>query len=161
MRRLIMSVAVACVLPLLSIDTYAAAASTVTNFDKPKTCGGGGTRESVGSWDSASGALSFTTTLTNCVESGTTHNGTVAVSGTLMATTPGYTIDVTYVYNTHFVNSTDDVQRACTWHKVGTYDKGTHKFTGTITKSNCTLTVVDTEGGEIVEHLQKVTHQTE
>jgi type 1 fimbria pilin len=156
-----MSVAVACALPLLSINTYAAAASTVTNFDKPKTCSGGGTRESVGSWDSASGALSFTTTLTNCVEGGTTNNGTVAVSGTLLSTTGGYTLNVTYVYNTHFVNSTDDVVRACTWQKSGTYDNKTHKFQGTIVKSACTLTVVDTEGGEIVEHLQKVTHQTE
>ncbi len=163
MRRLIQISAFACTLPLMSIGSFAtAAASTVTPFDLKHTCNGGGTRESTGSWDSASGALTFTTTLTNCVDgSATTHNGTVGVSGTLLTTTAGYSIDATYQFNTHYVSSTDDVQRACTWHKVGSYERATHKFTGTVTKTNCTLTETDTEGGDIVEHLQKLTHQTE
>ena len=68
-----------------------APASAIVPINLSKNCHGGGTRVSTGTYDSSSGALTWTTTLTNCVDaSNTTHNGTVAVPGSISPTTSGY-----------------------------------------------------------------------
>lgn len=119
-------------------------------------CPGGGTRGNEGTFDIATGVANFVITMTGCVDdSKTTHDGTVTISGTaLPGTTAGtFALDLTYVYDTHYVNANADVQRQCTWHKVGAFDLSTEKFVGTITKTDCVLTETETQKGNILEHI--------
>lgn len=124
-------------------------------------CPGGGTRANDGTYDVTSGAVTFVTTLTACVDSdNTTHDGTISISGSALAGTISgtYALDLTYVFDTRYVNANADVQRQCTWHKVGTFDANTEKFTGTITKTDCVLTETETAKGNILENiLRRVT----
>lgn len=122
------------------------------------TCAGGGTRATAGTYDPSNGAVNATITLTNCVDnSSTTHNGQVTITGTVAPVAPAgsFSVDVTYVFNTQSTESDESVARACTWRKAGTFDGPTRRFTGTLTKTNCVLTLTDTERRNFVEHLLK------
>ncbi len=119
-------------------------------------CPGGGTRSNDGTYDVTSGVVSFVTTVTGCVDNNkTTHDGTITITGSALAgSTDGtFALDLTYVFDTHYVNDNADVQRQCTWHKVGAFDLGSEKFVGTITKSDCVLTVTEVQKGNILEHI--------
>lgn len=129
-----------------------------TEFDAHNNtnCSGGGTRGNEGTFDIATGAVNFVITMTGCVDdSKTTHDGTVTITGTALpgSTTGTFALDLTYVYDTHYVNTNADVQRQCTWHKVGAFDLNSEKFVGTITKTDCVLTETETQKGNILEHI--------
>lgn len=129
-----------------------------------KNCAGGGSRSNDGTYDVSTGAVNFVTTLTACGDSdSTTHDGTITITGSALAGSISgtYALDLTYVFDTHYVNPNADVQRQCTWHKVGTFDTNTEKFTGTITKSDCVLTLTETAKGNILENILRKATVTE
>lgn len=138
--------------------TAATAAATVptsaVSIDVSYACRGGGTRTMTGSYDPATGALSGSVTLTDCVEGNATHNGNVTTSGTLMQSgTNVYALDLTSTYVTTMTNGTDSVSRNCTWTKTGSYDLTAQTFTGSVVKTNCSLDLTETQRGDIVQHL--------
>lgn len=148
-----------------------------------QSCAGGGTRTTSGTYDRDTGAVNLVVTMSDCVDPNhTTHNGTVSITGSVVvstatttatastsagtptaATTPARTaaIDLVYVFDTHFVSERSDIQRQCTWKKVGTLDYVVEKFSGTITKTNCVLTVYDYERGDILEHFLRKAQSSE
>lgn len=137
---------------------------THISIDNNARCAGGGTRVTAGTYDTLTGDVNIVVTLTGCVDAtNTTHDGTVTTTGTAKTgTTAGtYALDITYVFDTHFVNTKQDVQRQCTWQKTGTFDTNTEKFAGTITKTNCVLTLTESEPGNILEHILKKSTQSE
>lgn len=135
-------------------DTTASVPTSAVSIDVSHACRGGGTRAMTGSYDPATGALASSVTLTDCVEGGTTHNGSVTTTGTLtQSATSSYALSLTSVYATTVANGTDSVARNCTWTKTGTYDLAAQTFTGTVTKTNCTLDLTETQRGDIVQHL--------
>jgi hypothetical protein len=128
--------------------------TSAVSIDISRACRGGGTRAMTGSYDPASGAIAASVTLTACVEGGTTHDGSVTTSGTLtQSATDVYALDLTSVYATTASNGTDSVTRNCTWTKTGSYDLAAQTFTGSVTKTNCSLELTETQRGDIVQHL--------
>jgi hypothetical protein len=118
--------------------------------DDQHSSSGGGTRTIVGTWDTTSGALNVTVTMTNCEGPGDlTVTGTDVITGTLMqGTTPGsYTINTSEVISTTATNddNSDTLTRACTITRNGTFDRDT--FTGKTTRTNCSLDGTYREAG--------------
>ena len=118
----------------------------------PKTngyCPGGGTRTVVGGFDTKTGEVDVTVTMTSCVdEHGNSHTGTASMQGTLnlaaSKTVPNpattYDMDETKVISsTVTFKSGGQVSRQCTVTRVGTYDDKTGTFNGTVSRNNCTL----------------------
>jgi hypothetical protein len=140
--------------PATSATTTATVPTSAVSIDVSRACRGGGTRAMTGSYDPATGAIAASVTLTACVEGGTTHDGSVATSGTLtQSATNVYALDLTSVYATTATNGTDSVTRHCTWTKTGSYDLAAQTFTGSVTKTNCSLDLTETQRGDIVQHL--------
>lgn len=128
--------------------------ASAVNIDISRTCRGGGTRALTGSYDPATDALAASVVLTACVEGGATHDGSVVTSGTLTQSgTDVYALDLTSTYATTVTNGTDSVTRNCTWTKTGSYDLAAQTFTGSVTKTNCSLDLTETQRGDIVLHL--------
>jgi hypothetical protein len=128
--------------------------TTAISFDQTFNCRGGGTQAMKGSYDPTNGALTSSVTLSKCVVGWETHDGTISTTGTLVSTTSTtYTLALTSTYDTTVTNGTDSVARKCTWSKNGTYDMTAQTFTGTVSKSNCGLTLTETQRGDIVQHL--------
>ena len=128
--------------------------STAVSFDQTFTCRGGGTQAMKGSYDPISGALSSSVTLSKCVVGWEPHDATISTSGSLVASSSSrYTLALTSTYDTTVTNGTDSVARKCTWSKNGSYDLSAQTFTGTVSKSNCGLTLTETQRGDIVQHL--------
>ena len=67
-------------------------------------------------------------------------------------------MNVSYGFDTREVDNKGDIQRQCTWQKTGTMDVNAEKFTGTITKTNCVLTLYEYEPGNILEHVLRKAH---
>jgi hypothetical protein len=140
----------------IAAPTTAAATvpTSAVSIDVSRTCRGGGTRAITGSYDPATGALAASLVLSACVEGGTTHDGSVTTSGTLtQSATNVYALNLTSTYATTATNGTDSVARNCTWTKAGSYDLVAQTFTGTVTKTNCSLDLTETQRGDIVQHL--------
>lgn len=152
-------------------ESSVAATSTPTaTTPKPLTlnfndkCKNGGTRVSTGSYDPTAGTITLAETMTACIDADNTqHDGTVMLNGTLVAGSAAntYNLNITYNFNTTYTNTTGSVQRVCTWQKNGVFDTTKSNFTGTLVKTNCTLTINETEKGNIVEHILKKAHQIE
>lgn len=103
-------------------------------------CSGGGTRVSTGAWDAGSGALSLNSTVTACVgPSGEIHDGTRAMSGTLLLDgASSYTVDVTAQENfTVTRDGATKLQHTCTLVRKGSFDTTTDRFTGSVSRNNC------------------------
>lgn len=141
---------------LLSAPVFSAGSVTATRISAAvaalnfsTTCSGGGTRVSAGSWDATSGALSLSSTVTACVGyGGEIHDGTRTLSGTLLLNgTSSYTVDVTAQENyTVTRDGATAIQHTCTLTRKGSFDSSTDRFTGTVSRNNCTDT------GEIWDH---------
>lgn len=155
---------------LISTATLAADSSTTTGTTpttdtapapKPTAlkstdrCSGGGTRTLTGSWDTATGAIDTTTTLTDCVlRNGDVHNGTTTLVGTLLASKTGFTIDVTDKVDTSVVRKDGStLARKCTTIKKGTFVNTTQIFDGSTTRTDCSLTGQNREHEGLAEHL--------
>jgi hypothetical protein len=134
--------------------TAATVPTSAVSIDVSHACRGGGTRAMTGSYDPATGALSSSVTLADCVEGNATHNGSVTTSGTLtLSGTNVYALNLTSTYATTMTNGTDSVSRNCTWSKTGSYDLAAQTFTGSVLKTNCSLDLTETQRGDIVQHL--------
>lgn len=141
---------------LLSAQAYSASAVTATNISSAvnalnfsTTCSGGGTRVSTGSWNATSGALALSSTVTACVGyGGEIHDGTRTLNGTLLLdSTSSYTVDITAQENyTVKRDGVTTIQHACTLTRKGAFNVSTDRFTGTVSRNNCTDT------GEIWDH---------
>lgn len=141
---------------LLSGPAFSAASVTATSVSSAvaalnfsTTCSGGGTRVSTGTWDATSGALSLSSTATACVApNGEIHDGTRTLSGTLLlGSTNSYTVDVTAQENfTVTRDGATTLQHTCTITRKGSFDSSTDRFTGTVSRNNCTDT------GEVWDH---------
>lgn len=124
-------------------------------------CPKGGTRSASGSYDATSGALSLTTTITDCAwPKGEVHNGTRTTTGTILYTagSKSYTEDLSI--NEDFTVTRDgatDFHHTCTITRKGSFDDENHAYTGTVAR-NCTNdgTFWDHEGW-----LENVMRQTE
>jgi hypothetical protein len=118
-------------------------------------CAGGGTRAVTGSYDTATGALSTTTTLTACIaRNGDRFEGTTSTTGRLLATSTGFSINITANVNTTITRSDlSRVVRVCTSTRAGTFTTANQTFDGTTSQTNCSVTgrVLEHEG--LVEHL--------
>lgn len=141
---------------LVSVHSYAQSAPTrATPISMTNNCAGGGTRVVTGSYDATTGALSTTTTLTGCiVRNGDMFDGTTSTVGTLLATSTGFTIDITANVDTTITRADlSKVVRVCTSTKKGTFTTANQTFDGTTTQNNCSVTgkVLEHEG--VVEHL--------
>lgn len=140
--------------PATAATATATIPASAVAIDISRSCRGGGTRAMTGSYDPASGAIAASVTLTACVEGGTTHDGSVVTSGTLTQSgTDVYALDLSSTYATTATNGTDSVTRHCTWTKTGSYDLAAQTFTGSVTKTGCSLDLTETQRGDIVQHL--------
>ena len=140
------------------VSANAHAQSTPTRADPvslTNNCAGGGTRAVTGSYDATTGALSTTTTLTECiVRNGDKYDGATSTVGTLLATSTGFTVDITANVNTTITRADlSRVVRVCTSTKVGTFTHANQTFDGTTAQNNCSVTgkVLEHEG--LLEHL--------
>jgi len=142
---------------LVSANAHAQSTTSPTRatpISMTNNCAGGGTRVVTGSYDAANGALSATTTLTGCiVRNGDKFDGTTSTTGTLLATSTGYTIDITASVNTSITRvDLSKVVRVCTSTKQGTFTTANQTFDGTTAKNNCSVT------GKVLEHEGMVEH---
>lgn len=159
----ILTLSIACA-SVFAADPPASAGSSaaVIPIDFNHRCPDGGTRATKGTFDTTTGTLSITETLTGCMDEGATHDGTVTVNGTIVIGTGGaYSLDLVYVFNTHFVNAREDVKRVCTWTKIGSFDAASERFHGTLTKTNCVLTLDEMRPGNVIEHILRKAHQVD
>lgn len=147
----------------LAVTSAQAQTTTTTTTPRPTSssismtnnCAGGGTRTVTGSYDAATGALSAITTLTACVaRNGDKFDGTTSTIGSLLATSTGFTINITANVNTTITRSDlSKVVRVCTSTKEGRFTTANQTFDGTTSQNNCSVTgkVLEHEG--LVEHL--------
>ncbi|MFA7243582.1 MAG: hypothetical protein WC091_26040 [Sulfuricellaceae bacterium] len=129
--------------------TASSISSAVAALNFSTTCSGGGTRVSTGSWDATSGALSLSSTTTACVGyGGEIHDGSRTMSGTLLLNgASSYTVDVTAQESyTVTRDGATTIQHTCSLARKGTFDFSTDRFTGTVSRNNCTDT------GEVWDH---------
>ena len=145
---------------LVSVNAHAQTTTTTpptraTPISMTNNCSGGGSRVVTGSYDATTGALSTTTTLTGCiVRNGDKFDGTTSTIGTLLATSTGFTIDITADVNTTVTRADlSKVVRVCKSTKQGTFTHGNQTFDGKTVHTNCSVTgkVLEHEG--LVEHL--------
>ncbi|HTR01529.1 MAG TPA: hypothetical protein VMH83_16135 [Candidatus Acidoferrum sp.] len=150
---------------MVGTTALAAGASTTTPVSQSHPCANGGTRSMTGTIDSSQKPkyiYNVTITTNNCVgPEGDTHNGTITVNGVFDETTTPYELSETMVFNDGWTNSNDNVQRACTWNRSGTYDLTTNHFKGTITKSSCSLTVDNKEPEGLLNFISKQAQKSE
>ncbi|MBS4097539.1 MAG: hypothetical protein KGZ83_11975 [Sulfuricella sp.] len=133
--------------PAAVTSSSVSAAVAALNFST--TCSSGGTRVSTGTWDATSGALALSSTVAACVVSnGETHDGTRTLSGTLLLdSTTTYSVDITVKESfTVTRDGATQLQHTCTLTRKGSFDSTTDRFTGTVTRNNCTDT------GEVWDH---------
>lgn len=120
---------------------------TKTSVNNPfqkfnNSCPGGGTREVTGGYDSKTGVLDATITLTGCKDKhGVQIDGTVVVQGTDVIGSDGsVSINDTKTINEKItLTSGKTVTRQCTIARVGTFTSSSKEFSGTITRNNCSL----------------------
>lgn len=147
----------------LTFAGFAQAASTPIDFSN--TCSGGGTKVVKGSFDSTSGALDVTITMTACIGGGgATHDGTATVKGTLKldSATKKYSVDLAENIDTNIkFKDGGTVKRTCALTKVGSYDTATDMFTGKVTRSNCSLDGSFTDRQGILENLLRKSTSSE
>jgi len=142
---------------LVSVNAHAQSTTPTraTPIAMTNNCAGGGTRAVTGSYDTTTGALSASTTLTGCiVRNGDKFDGITSTTGTLLATATGFTIDITTSVDTTITRvDLSKVVRVCTTTKKGTFTTANQTFDGTTAQNNCSVTgkVLEHEG--IVEHL--------
>jgi hypothetical protein len=142
---------------LVSVNVHAQSTTPTraTPIAMTNNCAGSGTRAVTGSYDTTTGALSASTTLTGCiVRNGDKFDGTTSTTGTLLATATGFTIDITASVNMTITRADlSKVTRVCTTTKKGTFTNANQTFDGTTAQDNCSVTgkVLEHEG--LVEHL--------
>ncbi|MBV8465286.1 MAG: hypothetical protein JO218_05010 [Burkholderiales bacterium] len=124
--------------------------------DEHSSTNGAGARVIAGTWDTTTGALNVTVTMTNCEGPGDlTVTGTDVITGTLVqGTTAGaYTINTTETINTKATedDNSNTLTRTCTITRNGTFDHDT--FTGTTTRNNCTLNGTYRENGQDIREV--------
>jgi hypothetical protein len=132
-----------------SADTSSTATNPVNlNFsyacrgDGDTTSSSTGTRAVAGTWDTSTGALNVTVTLTNCIgPGGLSVTGTDVITGTvLQGKSPNsLTIDTSETINTKATSATGniDLTRTCTITRNGSFAQDA--FSGKTTRNNCTL----------------------
>jgi len=106
------------------------------------SCPGGGSRTVTGGYDTKTGVLDTTITLTACKDwGGVTHDGTVVLQGNdVLGTGTSYTINDTKTISAKLTfPSGNAATRQCTIARAGTFDSSKGAFNGTITRSNCSL----------------------
>jgi hypothetical protein len=132
----------------VSTTLLTCALPTSTSVNNPfqkfnDNCPGGGTRAVTGGYDSKTGVLDATITLTYCKDNnGVQLDGTVVIQGTdLIASDGSVAINDTKTINEKVtLRSGKTVTRQCTISRSGTFKSTTHEFNGTIARSNCSLT---------------------
>jgi hypothetical protein len=144
--------------PTATTTTPTPATVTLIPLNYTKSCSGGGTRTTAGSWDTVAGNLDVSTTYTGCVVSysGEKQDGSSRVHGTLALAggASGLNINLTFTDNLTVTRSDgSNVTYTCNRTKNGSFDQTTWTFNGTSTTSACSTTgkVRDFEG--IAEYL--------
>jgi hypothetical protein len=144
--------------PAATTTTTTPAKVTTVPLNYTKTCSGGGTRTTAGSWDTVAGHLDVSTTYAGCVvsHSGEKQDGSSKVLGTLalVGGVTGLNINLTFTDNLTVTRSDgSNVTYSCNRTKNGSFDQATWTFNGSSTTTACSTTgkVRDFEG--IAEYL--------
>lgn len=137
-----------------SSSTTTSTATTVVPLHFERRCPKSGTSVMDGSYDTVTGKISITSTVSACTMwNGEVQDGSTTVTGTLIpASGTLVNLDMTTVDTLTVTRNDNKVTNSCTFTKQGTFDQATHLFSGK-NASSCALegTVRDREG--LVEYL--------
>lgn len=132
----------------------ASALATAIPLSSSRTCPKGGTSTMTGSYDTVTGQVSMTSTMSQCtLWNGEVQNGSTTLTGTILPGTGSLVnIDLSTTETASVTRNTSSLTHTCTATKKGTFDQSTRLFTGQ-SSSNCSNDGVTHDAEGLAEYL--------